>query len=134
MDPDARRTAKRDHRSMSVVPGSVVVRSSDPETVDHAAVVAVDDSGSIIGRAALSRLYGFRAEIQLDFAPSTTIALALVDALEREARKRGLVRVELDANAQSDALVAAIRRWRPVADEIRASHLYLTWPTTLVNS
>jgi hypothetical protein len=42
--------------------------------------------------------------------------------------------VELDAVQLSDSLVAAVRRWRPVADEIRASHLYLTWPTTLVNS
>jgi hypothetical protein len=134
MDPDARRTATRDHRSMSTVPDPLVVRPSEPETLDHAAVVAVDGDGSIVGRAALSRLYGFRAEIQLELAPSTTIALALVDALEREARKRGLVRVELDAVPLSDSLVAAVRRWRPVADEIRASHLYLTWPTTLVNS
>ena len=119
---------------MTTVPDPVVVRASEPETLDHAAVVAVDGDGSIVGRAALSRLYGFRAEIQLELAPSTTIALALVDALEREARKRGLVRLELDADPLPDSLVAAVRRWRPVADELRASHLYLTWPTTLVNS
>jgi hypothetical protein len=134
MDPDARRTATRDHRTMSAVPDPIVVRPSDPERVDHAAVVAVDGSGSIVGRATLSRLYGFRAEIELELAPSTTIALALVDGLEREARKRGLVRLELDADPLPDALVAAVRRWRPVADELRTSHLYLTWPTTLVNS
>lgn len=134
MDADARRTASGEHRSMTTVPDPVVVRASEPETLDHAAVVAVDGDGSIVGRAALSRLYGFRAEIQLELEPSTTIALALVDALEREARKRGLVRLELDADPLPDSLVAAVRRWRPVADELRASHLYLTWPTTLVNS
>ena len=134
MDPDARRTARRDHRRMTAVTNPVVVRPSEPETLDRAAVVAVDAVGSIVGRAALSRLYGLRAEIRLELAPSTPIALALVDALEREARTRGLVRVELDAVPLSDSLVAAVRRWRPVADEIRTSHLYLTWPTTLVNS
>jgi len=134
MDPDARRTARRDHRRMTAVPDPVVVRPSEPETLDRAAVVAVDAVGSIVGRAALSRLYGLRAEIRLELAPSTPIALALVDALEREARKRGVVRVEVDALALSDSLVAAVRRCRPVADELRTSHLYLTWPTTLVNS
>ena len=119
---------------MSAAPSPVLVRSSEPETLDRAAVVAVDGNGAIVGRATLSRLYGMRAEIHLALAPSTTIALALVDALEREARRRGLVRLELDAVPLSDSLVAAVRRWRPVADEIRTSHLYLTWPTTLVNS
>ena len=119
---------------MSAAPDPVVVRPSEPETLDHAAVVAVDGDGSIVGRATLSRLYGLRAEIQLELAPSTTITLALIDALEREARKRRLVRLELDAAALSDSTVAALRRWRPVADERRASHLYLTWSTTPVNS
>jgi hypothetical protein len=119
---------------MSAVLDPVLVRSSEPETLDCAAVVAVDGNGAIVGRATLSRLYGMRAEIDLALAPSTTIALALVDALEREARRRGVVRLELDAVALSDSLVAAVRRRRPVADEIRTSHLFLTWPTTLVNS
>jgi hypothetical protein len=119
---------------MTAVPDPVLVRPSEPETLDSAAVVAVDAGGSIVGRAALSRLYGLRAEIQLELAPSTPIALALVDALEFEARKRGVVRVELDPVALSDSLVAAVRRCRPVVDELRTSHLYLTWPTTLVNS
>jgi hypothetical protein len=110
---------------MTAVTNPVVVRPSEPETLDRAAVVAVDAGGSIVGRAALSRLYGLRAEIRLELAPSTPIALALLDALER---------VELDALALSDSLVAAVRRCRPVADELRTSHLYLTWPTTLVNS
>ena len=119
---------------MSAVPEPVVVRPSEPETVDHAAVVAVDGDGSIVGRATLTRLYGLRAEIRLELASSATITLALIDALEREARKRRLVRLELDAVPLSDSLVAAVRRWRPVADELRTSHLFLTWPTTLVNS
>jgi hypothetical protein len=119
---------------MSAVPHPVLVRSSEPETLDRAAVVALDGNGSIVGRASLSRLYGMRAEVDLELAPTTTIALALVDALEREARKHGLVQVELDTVALSDPLVAAVRRRRPVADEIRTSHLFLTWPTTPVNS
>ncbi|MGZ4270114.1 MAG: hypothetical protein ACXVFT_14725 [Solirubrobacteraceae bacterium] len=119
---------------MSAVPDPVAVRASEPETLDRAAVVALDGDGSIVGRATLSRLYGPRAEVRIELAPTTTITLALIDALEREARKRGLVRLELDAVALSDSSVAALRRWRPVADEVRASHQYLTWSTTPVNS
>ncbi len=119
---------------MSAAPDPVLVRSSEPETLDHAAVVAVDDKGSIVGRASLSRLYGMRAEVHLELAPTTTIALALIDGLEREARKRALVRLELDPVVLSDSTVAALRRWRPIADEVRASHTYLTWSTTSVNS
>jgi hypothetical protein len=118
---------------MSALSEPLAVRLSDPETLDRAAVVAVDGNGSIVGRGTLSRLYGLRAEIQLELAPSTTVALALVDALEREARKRRLVRLEVDASSLSESLVVALRRWRPVAAELRATHLYLTWPTTLVN-
>jgi hypothetical protein len=119
---------------MSAVAHPVLVRSSEPETLDRAAVVAIDGDGAIVGRASLSRLYGMRAEIHLELAPTTTVALALIDALEREARTRALVNVELDTAALSDPLVAVVRRRRPVADEIRGSHLFLTWPTTLVNS
>jgi hypothetical protein len=118
---------------MSAVPEPVVIRPSEPETLDRAAVVAIDRDGSIVGRATLSRLYGLRAEIQLELAPTTTIVLALIDALEREARERRLVRLELDALAVSDSATAVLRRWRPIADERRASHAYLTWPTTMVN-
>jgi hypothetical protein len=118
---------------MNAPPDPVVVRPSEPETLDHAAVVAVDGDGSIVGRATLSRMYGLRAEIQLELAPSTTVALVLVDALEREARKRRLVRLEVDTASLSESVVAALRRWRPVAAELRATHLYLTWPTTPVN-
>lgn len=119
---------------MSAVPDPVVVRPSEPETLDHAAVVAVDGDGSIVGRATLSRLYGLRAEIRLELAPSATVTLALIDALEREARKRRLVRLELDTVDVSDSVIAALRRWRPVATELRASRRYLTWSTTPVNS
>ena len=119
---------------MSAAPDPVLVRSSEPETVDRAAVVAVDGDGSILGRASLSRLYGMRAEIHLELAPTTTITLVLIDALEREARKRRLERLELDAGALSPPTVEALRRWRQVADERRASHLYLTWPTAPVSS
>jgi hypothetical protein len=119
---------------MSAAPDPVLVRSSEPETLDRAAVVAVDGNGAIVGRASLSRLYGMRAEIDLEHAPSTTIALALVDALEREARRRGLVRLVLDPVPLSDSLIAAVRRRRSIAGEVRASHTYLTWSTTPVNS
>ena len=85
---------------MSALPDPVVVRPSGPETLDRAAVVAVDGDGSIVGRATLSRLYGPRAEIHLELAPTTTITLALIDALEREARTRRLVRLELDAGGR----------------------------------
>jgi hypothetical protein len=119
---------------MSAVPDPVVVRASEPDTLDDAAVVALDRDGATVGRATLSRLYGLRAEVRIDLAPTTTITLVLIDALEREARKRSIVRLELDAAALSDSTVAALRRWRPLTDEIRASHAYLTWPTTLVNS
>ena len=119
---------------MSAVPDPVLVRSSQPETLDRATVVAADANGSIVGRAALSRLYGMRGQVDLELAPTTTVTLALIDALEREARKRGLVRLELDRAVLSDSNVAALRRWRPTADEVRASHSYLTWSTTPVNS
>jgi hypothetical protein len=119
---------------MSAVAHPVLVRSSEPETLDRATVVALDGDGAIVGRASLSRLYGMRAEIHLELAPTPTVALALIDALEREARTRALVHVELDTVALSNPLLGAVRRRRPVADEIRGSHLFLTWPTTLVNS
>jgi hypothetical protein len=57
--------ACRDHRRMSAVTDPVVVRSSGPETVDHATVV----TGVSVGRATLSRLYGLRAEIRLELDP-----------------------------------------------------------------
>ncbi len=119
---------------MSAAPDPVLVHSAGPETLDRASVVAVDGTGSVVGRASLSRLYGMRAEVHLELAPTTTIALALIDALEREARKRALSRLELDAAALSDSAAAPLRRWRRIAEEVRASHTYLTWSTTSVNS
>ena len=119
---------------MSAVSDPVAVRPSGPETLDRAAVVAVDGAGSIVGRATLSRLYGFRAEIYLELAPSPSITFALIDALEREARRRRLARLELDATGLSDPIVEAFHRRRSVAGELRASHPYLTWSTTPVNS
>jgi hypothetical protein len=121
-------------RSVSAQSDSAAIRLAVPETLDHATVVAVGRDGSIVGRASLSRLYGLRAEIRLELADSTTVALALVDALEREARKRRIARVEVDAATLSESVLGALRRWRPVAAELRAAHLYLTWPTTHVNS
>jgi hypothetical protein len=119
---------------MSAVPEPAFVRPSEPDTLDRAAVVAIDRDGSIVGRATFSRLYGLRAEVHLELAPTTAIALALIDALEREARKRRIVRLEIDASTVSDSTVTTLRLWRPLTDEIRASHRYLTWSTTLVNS
>jgi hypothetical protein len=71
-----------------------------------------------------------RAEVRLELAPCATIALALVDALQREARRRRPVRLELDAVGVSEPVLATLHRWRSVADELRGSHHYLTWPTT----
>jgi hypothetical protein len=123
-----------DGQEVSAQSDSAAVRlAAEPESLDHAAVVAVDRDGVIVGRASLSRLYGLRAEIRLELAPSTTVALSLVDALEREARKRRIARVEVDAVTLSESVIGALRRWRPVAAELRATHLYLTWPTTPVN-
>jgi hypothetical protein len=115
---------------MSAMPDPLTVRPSGPETVDRAEVVALDTVGAVVGRATLSRLYGSRGELGFENAPTTTVALALVDAIEREARTRGLARLELDATAASDRVIAALRRWRDVTDERRGFRLYLTWPTT----
>jgi hypothetical protein len=115
---------------MSAVPDPLTVRPSGPETIDRAEVVALDAIGAIVGRATLSRLYGSRGELAFEHAPTTTVALALVDAIEREARTRGLARLELDAAVASERVVAALRRWRDVSDERRGFRPYLTWPTT----
>lgn len=115
---------------MSCAQEPLTVRPSSPETLDRAQIVALDHVGAVVGRATLSRLYGSRAELVLELAPNTTIALALVDAIEREARTRGLARLELAASAASTRVLAALRRWRPVTDERRGDRLHLTWPTT----
>jgi hypothetical protein len=128
--PDGGRALTGDHLDMSAVPEPLTVRPSGPDTVDRAAVVALDGAGAVAGRATLSRLYGSRGELSFERAPTTAVALALVDAMEREARVRGLARLELDATAASERVVAALRRWREVNDELRGFRLYLTWPTT----
>jgi hypothetical protein len=115
---------------MSVVADPLTIRPSGAETVDRAEVVALDVIGTVVGRATLCRLYGSRGELTFEHAPSTSVALALVDAIEREAHTRGLARLELDATAASERVVAALRRWRPVTDERRGHRLHLTWPTT----
>jgi hypothetical protein len=115
---------------MSAVPDPLTIRPSGPETVDRAEVVALDAIGAVVGRATLCRLYGSRGELAFDHAPSTSVALALVDAIEREAHTRGLARLELDATAASERVLAALRRWRDVSDERRGFRPYLTWPTT----
>jgi hypothetical protein len=106
------------------------VRRSGRETLDRAEVVAIDAIGAVVGRAALSRLYGSRAALELELAPTTTVALALVGSMEGEALARGLGRLELDASGASPGVVAALRRRRPVTDERRGHRLHLTWPTT----
>jgi hypothetical protein len=114
---------------MSAAADSLVVRPAGPEMLDRAEVVAIDAIGAIVGRAALQRLYGSRGAIELEQAPSTDVALALVDSIEREARARGLGRLELDVGHASPSVVAALRHWRDVSSEPRGSHTYLTWPT-----
>jgi hypothetical protein len=128
--PDGGRALTGDDLDMSAVPEPVTVHPSGPDTVDRAEVAALDAAGAVVGRASLSRLYGSRGELSFDEAPTTAVALALVDAIEREARTRGLARLELDATAASERVVAAMRRWRDVNDELRGFRLYLTWPTT----
>ena len=119
-----------DHPDMSAAADSLTVRVFGPETVDETEVVAVDTAGNVVGRASLSRLYGLRAALTFDVAPDTTVALVLADALEREARLRGVRRLELDASAASGRVVCALRRWRDVRTEPRGDRIYLTWPTT----
>jgi hypothetical protein len=115
---------------MSAAPDPLTVRPSGPETLDRAEVVVLDAIGAVVGRATLSRLYGSRGELDIELAPTTTVALALVDAMEREARTRGLARLELSAAAASERVLAVLRRWRTVNHETRGARSYLTWPTT----
>jgi hypothetical protein len=112
----------------------IAVRPSQPETLDRAAVVAVDGDSSIVGRATPSRLYGLRAEIEVELTTSDAVTIALIDALEQEARRRRLVRLELAARSVSGAIADAVRQGRDAADERRGDLPYLTWPTTPLNS
>jgi hypothetical protein len=114
---------------MSVAVDPLVVRPSGPELLDRAEVVAIDAIGAIVGRASLQRLYGSRGALELQLAPTTTVALALVDSMERQARARGLAQLELDAGHASPSVIAALHHWRDVSDEPRGRRIYLTWPT-----
>ena len=119
---------------MSALPDPLAVRPTGPETIDRAQVVALDGAGAVVGRATLSRLYGSRGEVELELAPTTAVALALVDAIEHAARSRGLARLELDASGAAERVIGALRRRRTVSDERRGVRLFLTWPTTPARS
>lgn len=119
---------------MAAVANQIAIRAAEPTTIDRAAVAAIDEGGCIVGRATLSRLYGLRAEIQLELASSDTVAIALIDALEQEARRRQLVRLELPAHSVSRAVAGALRQTRAVSDARRRDEPYLTWPTTQPSS
>jgi hypothetical protein len=125
---------QREDPNMTAVADPIVVQPSQPQTLDRAAVVATDADGSIVGRATLSRLYGLRAEIQLELASSDTVAIALIDALEQVARERRLLRLELAARSASRTTATALRHGRHVKDERRCGLPYLTWPTTPLSS
>lgn len=119
---------------MAAVADQIVIRASEPTTFDRAVVAAVDDDGWIVGRATLSPLYGLRAEIQLELASSDAVAIALIDALEQEACRRRLMRLELAARSVSRAVAGALWHTRPVSDARRRDVPYLTWPTTQSSS
>jgi hypothetical protein len=120
----------RDTHTTSAPPDAVRVRAADPATADHAAAVALDADGAIVGRATMSRLYGARAALALELAPTTAIALALIDTLEDGARTRGLAQLELDPEHVPTGTIRALRRSRPTHERRRGGHLHLTWPTT----
>ena len=122
--------AGRPSRAMSAGPDPLVVRPAGPATLDRAAFVAVDGCGTIVGRATLSRMYGSRGELQLELARTGTVALALVEAIERAARERGLAQLELNASETGDSLVEALRHARPAREEQFGSDVWMTWPTT----
>jgi hypothetical protein len=111
-------------------PDPVLVRAAEPTTVDCASVVALGADGAIVGRATMARLYGARGAVQLELAPTTAIALALIDALEGSARARGLAQLELDPGHVPTGAIEALRRSRPTHERARGTHLHLTWPTT----
>jgi hypothetical protein len=115
---------------MCVGPDPLQVRPSGPVTLDRMSVVAVDGRGAIVGRATLSRMYGSRGELQLELARTGSVTLALVEAIERAARERGLAWLELNASQTSERLVAALRHARPTRDEQFGSDVWMIWPTT----
>jgi hypothetical protein len=108
----------------------LLVRPSGPMTLDRMSFVAVDGRETIVGRATLSRMYGARGELQLELARTGSVTLALVEAIERAARERGLAQLELNASQTGERLVAAVRHARPIHEEQFGSDLWMTWPTT----
>jgi hypothetical protein len=116
--------------NISPPPDPVLVRAADPTTFDHASVVALGADGTIVGRATMARLYGARGAVTLELAPSTAIALALIDTLEDGARARGVAELELDPGDAPAGAVQALRRSRPTHERLRGDHVHLTWPTT----
>jgi len=117
-------------RTMSPPPDPVRVRTAEPTTVDCAAVIALGADGAIVGRGTMSRLYGARGSLQLDLAPTTPIALALIDSLEGSARARGLAQLEIDPRHAPTGAIEALRRSRPTHERRHGTNLHLTWPTT----
>jgi hypothetical protein len=115
---------------MSSAPDPVRVRAAEPTTHDRASVVAVAADGAIVGRATMARLYGARGAVTLELAPTTVIALALIDTLEDGARARGVAELELDPADAPAGAIQALRRSRPTHPRQRGDHLHLTWPTT----
>jgi hypothetical protein len=115
---------------VSPPPDPVLVRAAEPTTLDRASVVALSADGAIVGRATMARLYGARGAVTLELAPSTIIALALIDTLEQGARARGVAELELDPGQASAGAIQALRRSRPTHERQRGDHLHLAWPTT----
>jgi hypothetical protein len=114
---------------MSAGPDPLQVRPSRTATLDGTSFVAFDGGGTIVGRATLSRMYGARGELQLELARTGTVALALVEAVERAARERGLARLALNVSQTSDRLVAALRHTRPTREQF-GNDVWMSWPTT----
>jgi hypothetical protein len=127
---DARNDVEAQPRITSPVPDPVLVRAAEPSTVDNASVVALSADGAIVGRATVSRLYGARGAVALELAPTTPIALALIDSLEGSARALGLAQLEIDAGSVPTGAVEALRRSRTTHEARRGTNLHLTWPTT----
>jgi hypothetical protein len=117
-------------QEMSSTPDPVRVRAAEPTTLDRASVIAVAADGAIVGRATMARLYGARGAVTLELAPTTVIALALIDTLEDGARARGVAELELDPGHAPAGAIQALRRSRPTHERRRGNHLHLTWPTT----
>lgn len=104
------------------------------DSVDSASVVAMSPDGTVLGEATVSRLYGARGELILELSPrerlklptADEVALALVEAIERAAVARGLMRLELDARTIDHTAVIVLLEHAHRRD----TQLQLSWPTT----